>query len=103
MKVKSFLLYIIVTVLFGYVLFTFISASLNNQDTVKGKVLEIVSFEETGGYWGKGLQTLRVKVINGSFSGDEVVVENYFTDNPTMNIRDEMGDLVVLYVVDRRG
>ncbi|WP_292596725.1 YibE/F family protein [Mesotoga sp. UBA6090] len=102
MRLKRALLYIMGAVLFGYVLFTFINASVNDQSTIKGKVLEIVSFDETGGYSGKGLQTLRIKILNGSHAGEEVIVENHFTDNTAMDIRVEDGDTVVLYV-DQRG
>jgi uncharacterized membrane protein len=102
LRLKKALLYIMGAVLFGYVLFTFINASVNDQSTIKGKVLEIVSFDETGGYSGKGLQTLRIKILNGSHAGEEVIVENHFTDNTAMDIRVEDGDTVVLYV-DQRG
>jgi len=102
LRLKKALLYITGAVLFGYVLFTFINASVNDQSTIKGKVLEIVSFDETGGYSGKGLQTLRIKILNGSHAGEEVIVENHFTDNPAMDIRVEDNDTVVLYI-DQRG
>jgi len=99
---KNVFLYVIGAVVFGYVLFTLIDASVNDQSTIKGRVIEIISFDETGGYSAKGLQTLRVKVLTGTYAGEEVVIENHFTDNPAMDIRVEKGDTVVLYM-DERG
>ena len=61
----------------------------------------MISFDETGGYSAKGLQTLRVKVLTGTYAGEEVVIENHFTDNPAMDIRVEKGDTVVLYMDER--
>lgn len=82
----------------------------NNQndvvemETVKGKVLEVIS--ETGmedaeldeGQFNYATQVVRVKILKGKYRGEEFIIENNLSNNLVYDIKVQAGDEVVIVV-----
>jgi len=65
--------------------------AVETEQYEKGKVLDIVEFEE------ENLQAVKIKIVNGDNKGEEIFVKNNLTGNKIYDIRVEVGDIVLLW------
>ncbi len=102
MKKSLSILLLVAFLIIGYAISSIIGTDKTDENTERGRVLDIVESSEEGGVFGRGFQLLRVQLLTGELKGEEVFIDNQLSDNPAFSIKAKQGDLVVLYV-DRRG